>query len=222
VLLDQLYSMLATHQLKRIELNRIFQPDYPLVQEVETQIAKLQAEIEAAEASPLVEETTDRNPTHDYLVTELAKSRSELAGLHARVNVTARNLAANRQRAWQLEDVTMTQKALVRAANQAEQNQLIYSRKREEARISNALDAQRILNVAIAEKATVPFEPSGPPRLLLLLLGGLIAGVVSVGLACVADYLDPSFRTPDEVEAFLGLPVLASIPRRQASAELTT
>jgi uncharacterized protein involved in exopolysaccharide biosynthesis len=212
VLLEQLYSMLATHQLKRIELNRVFQPDYPLVQEVETQIAKLQAEIEAAEASPLVEETTDRNPTHDYLVTELAKSRSELAGLHARTDVTARNLAANRQRAWQLEDVTMTQKALVRTANLAEQNQLIYSRKREEARISNALDAQRILNVAIAEKATVPFEPSGPPRLLLLLLGGLIAGVVSVGLACVADYLDPSFRTPDEVEAFLGLPVLASIP----------
>jgi len=136
--------------------------------------------------------------------------------------VTARNLAADRERAWQLEQVTLTQQVLVRAANQAEQNQLIYSRKREEARISNALDAQRILNVAIAEKATVPFEPSGPSRSLLLLLGALFAGLVSVGLACVADYLDPSFRTPDEVEAFLGIPVLASIPGPRASAELTS
>jgi uncharacterized protein involved in exopolysaccharide biosynthesis len=222
VLLEQLYSMLATYELKRIELQRIFQPNYPLVEEVETQIAKLQAEIAAAEASPPVEETTDRNPTYDYLLTELAKSRSDLAGLQARGTVTSRNLAADRDRAWRLEQVTLTQQALVRAATQAEQNQLIYSRKREEARISNALDAQRILNVAIAEKATVPFEPSGPPRLLLLLFGALFAGVVSVGLACAADYLDPSFRTPDEVEAFLGLPVLASIPRRGAPAELTT
>jgi uncharacterized protein involved in exopolysaccharide biosynthesis len=220
VLLEQLYSMMATYELKRIELQRIFQPDYPLVQEVETQIAKLQAEIAAAEASPPVEETTDRNPTYDYLLTELARSRSELAGLRARVKVTARNLAADRERAWHLEQVTLTQQALVRVANQAEQNQLIYSRKREEARISNALDAQRILNVAIAEKATVPFEPSGPSRLSLLMIGALFAALVSVGLACAADYLDPSFRTPDEVEAFLGVPVLASIPRRHASAEL--
>jgi polysaccharide biosynthesis protein PslE len=220
VLLEQLHSTLATYELKRIELQRIFQPDYPLVQEVETQIVKLQGEIAAAEASPLVEETTDRNPTYDYLTTELAKSRSELAGLQARVNVTARSLAADRERAWQLEQVTLTQQGLVRAATQAEQNQLIYSRKREEARISNALDAQRILNVAIAEKATVPFEPSGPSRAVLLLFGALFAALVSVGLACLADYLDPSFRTPDEVEAFLGLPVLASIPRSHTAAEL--
>lgn len=220
VLIEQLSSMLATYELKRIELQRIFQPDYPLVQDVETQIAKLQTEIAAVQTSPPVEETTDRNPTYDYLLTELAKSRAELAGLRARVNVTARSLAADRERAWQLEQVTLTQQALVRAATQAEQNQLIYSRKREEARISNALDAQRILNVAIAEKATVPFEPSGPSRSLLLLLGALVAGLVSVVVACVADYLDPSFRTPEEVEAFLGLPVLAALPQRRTSAEL--
>ena len=222
VLLEQLYSTRLTYELKRIELQRVFQANYPLVQEVETQIAKLEAAIAAAEATPLLEETSDRNPTHDYLLTELAKSRSELAGLQARAAATARNLAADRERAWQLEQVSLTQQALVRAANQAEQNQVIYSRKREEARISNALDAQRILNVAIAEQATVPFDPSGPPRLLLLLLGALFAGVVSVALACVADYLDPTFRTPDEVEAFLGRPVLASIPRHQASAGVTT
>lgn len=212
VLLEQLYSQRVNYELKRIELNRVFLPDYPLVKEVEAQIAKLEAAIASAQASPLVEETTDRNPTYDYLLTELAKSRSELAGLQARNAVTARNLASDRQRAWQLEQVALTQQALVRAAAQAEQNQLVYSRKREEARISNALDAQRILNVAIAEEATVPLEPSGPRRLLLLLLGALLAGVASVGLACAADFLDPSFRTPDEVEAFLGLPVLAAIP----------
>ena len=32
-----------------------------------------------------------------------------------------------------------------------------------------------------------------------------------MGLA--VDYLDRSFRTPREVEVFLGIPVLASLPR---------
>jgi capsular polysaccharide biosynthesis protein len=42
------------------------------------------------------------------------------------------------------------------------------------------------------------------------MLGTLLACLTSLGLAFTADYLDPSFRTPDEVEAYLGIPVLAS------------
>ena len=216
-LLEQLYSTLVTYELKRIELLRVFQPNYPLVLEVEAQLAKVQAAIAAAEASPL-EETTDRNPTYDYLVAELAKSRSELAGLQARATATARSLSAYRDRARRLEALGRAQQTLVRAATQSEQNYIVYARKREEARISNALDARRILNVAIAEQATVPLEPSGPSGMMLLLLGVFVAGLASVALACAADYVDPSFRTPAEVEAFLGTPAIASIPRKVASA----
>lgn len=219
VLLEQLHSTLLTYELKRIELLRLFQPDYPPVQEVDAQIAQVQASIAAAETSPLVEETTDRNPTHDYLATELAKNRSELAGLRARSASATQSLHSYRERARRLEQIGIDQQTLVRAATQAEQSYLTYSRKREEARISNALDAQRILNVAIAEEATVPFEPSGPSRLLLLLLGAAVAGVASAVLAFIADYLDPSFRTPDEVQVFLDIPVLASIPRTATSME---
>lgn len=218
-LLEELYSTLVEYELKRIELMRIYQPSYPPVQEVDAQIAKVKAAIAAAEKSPLIEESTDRNPTYDYLVAELAKSGSELAGLQARGTAIARSLSVYRARARRLEELGRAQETLVLAATQAEQNYLIYSRKREEARISNALDAQRILNVAIAEEATVPFEPSGPPKVLLLLFGALFAGVVSVALACAADYLDPSFRTPDEVQSYLGTPVLAAFPRTAATAE---
>jgi len=36
---------------------------------------------------------------------------------------------------------------------------LLYLHKQEEARISDALDRQRISNVVVAEAATVPFKP---------------------------------------------------------------
>ena len=39
---------------------------------------------------------------------------------------------------------------------------------------------------------------------------------VRAALAFAADYLDPAFRTPEEVVAYLNVPVLASLPREAA------
>jgi len=102
---------------------------------------------------------------------------------------------------------------LLRAAKAAEENYLLYLRKKEEARISEALDQKRIVNVALAEAATVPSLPSSPRWSWTLLLGGVLASLVSVGLAFVSDYLEPSFRTPDELQDLLNLPVLAAMPK---------
>jgi capsular polysaccharide biosynthesis protein len=40
--------------------------------------------------------------------------------------------------------------------------------------------------------------------------------MVSVGAPFVADHFDASFRTADEVEAFLNTPVLAAMPNNAA------
>ena len=136
-----------------------------------------------------------------------------MPALRARASATAQFLSANRAKARRLEQIGETQQMLLGEAKQAEENYMVYARKREEARISDALDAQRIVNVAIAEEATLPARRSGPRRALLLLLGAGFAAIVSVVLALIKDYLDPSYRTPSEVQASLGLPVLASMPR---------
>ena len=44
-------------------------------------------------------------------------------------------------------------------------------------------------------------------------MGTLLATCVSVGLAFGAEYLDPTFRTPDELTSFLNIPVLAAMPQ---------
>jgi hypothetical protein len=36
---------------------------------------------------------------------------------------------------------------------------------------------------------------------------------VSLTAAFACDFIDPSFRTPDEVVAYLGTPVLATLPK---------
>jgi capsular polysaccharide biosynthesis protein len=48
----------------------------------------------------------------------------------------------------------------------------------------------------------------------VLAIGLAAAGAAGTGAAFAADYVDPAFRTPDDVLAYLNSPVLASLPRR--------
>jgi uncharacterized protein involved in exopolysaccharide biosynthesis len=131
----------------------------------------------------------------------------------ARAAAASQQIEESREKARRLDQVQRVQENLVRDAKLAEQNYLIYSHKQEEARISNALDVKRIVNVAIAEAVTVPFLPAGPSKKVIFLVALVLASVGSVVLAFVVDYFDSSFRTPEEVQAFLGVPVLAALPR---------
>jgi uncharacterized protein involved in exopolysaccharide biosynthesis len=114
-----------------------------------------------------------------------------------------------------LDEKSVTQAAEVRESKVNEENYLLYVSKREEERTSDALDARSIANVAIAVAPVVPVLPAHNP-LLVVMIGFLLALTTSVAAAFVAEYLDSSFRTPDDVVATLSIPVLASMPRRVA------
>jgi uncharacterized protein involved in exopolysaccharide biosynthesis len=212
MLLAQLRANLLTLEQKRTELLGKFEPSYRPVQEVEAQIAQTRAALAVAEKSPVHEETTDRDPTHEAAREELAKAKADLAGLQARAQAIALTVRSYRANARSLEQNEVIQDDLIRTVKATEENYLLYLRKREETRISDALDRKRIINVAIAEAATVPSLPSNH-RSLTVLLGLLLATVTSVGLAFGSEYLDNTFRTPDEVRSLLNIPVLATMPQ---------
>lgn len=216
LLLQQLKSTLMNLELKRTELLTKFQPDYPLVQEVEREIADTRTAITAEEKEPVHEQTTDQNPTYQYVSTELAKAKADFSALEARAAATRAIVAMYRAQAEQLEQKGIVHQDLLRVQKTDEDNYLLYSRKREEARMSDALDQRRILNVVVAEQPIVPVLPVGSPWFTIGV--GLVLGVLtSAGLALTADFMDPSFRTPSEVYNELNIPVLATVPYRDTS-----
>jgi uncharacterized protein involved in exopolysaccharide biosynthesis len=212
-LMEQLKTTLLNLQLKHTELLDKFEPDYRPVEEVQQQIEQTLDAIAKAEKSPVREETTDRNPSYDWLRSELTKSSADLASLHARATETLSVIRQYRTQLGMIDVNGATQQNLLREVKEAEGNYLLYVQKREEARIGDALDRQRIVNVAIAEAATVPALPAHPHWALTLLLATLLACLVSPGLAFAADYFDPSLRTPDELRETLRIPVLAALPK---------
>jgi uncharacterized protein involved in exopolysaccharide biosynthesis len=211
-LMEKLKSTLLELELKRSELLTKFEPSYRPVQEVESQIAQTKEAITAAEKAPLRDETTDTDPTYEALRAELAKANTELAALQTREAATANMVRSYRADSQRLDQQEVLQEDIMRTAKANEENYLLYLRKQEEARISDALDRQRISNVLVAEAASVPFKPQRN-RLVFVMIGSLFAAMASVTVAFVVDRWDPSFRTPQEVQDFLGSPVLAAFPK---------
>ena len=208
----RLRENLHTLELRKIELTQVFQSDYPQVQEVDRQIVATKRALDEQVRSPLSQETTDRDPTYDWVRGELAKARSELAALAATAEATAAAVKSYRNRTQRLNDVAQTQDRLEEYRQRAEENYLVYAQKREEARISEALDERRILNVSITDPPTTPIRPSGPSQTLVILGGLIVALVIGALSAALAELVDSSLSRPDDVENFLDTPVLASFP----------
>ena len=135
------------------------------------------------------------------------------------MSATAGIVNSYREQSRKLNEADIAQQDLVRKGKTAEENYLLYSHKQEEARISDALDQKRIVNVSIVEPPMAPPAPAGPPRLLNIGLGLVLALLASLAMALAVDYLDRSFRTPDEVENLLNVPVLAAIPAECESGD---
>jgi uncharacterized protein involved in exopolysaccharide biosynthesis len=209
-LMEQLKSTLLNLELKRTELLQKFDPSYRLVQEVDMEIKQTQAAIDSAGKSKLMDETTDSNPTYQWVDSELTRAHSQLAAEQARAASLSRSVQAYEEQASDLDQKEVIQEGLLRDKNTEEANYLLYTKKQEEARISDALDESRIINVVVVEPVSVPVVPSRS-RPLVLFFGLFAAIVVSLGVAVVAEYLDPSLRTSEDIKEFLDLPVLASV-----------
>ncbi len=215
-LMQKLKGTLLDLQLKRTDLLQKYSPTYPLVQEVDKQLAETKASIAAAEQAPLRDQTTDRDNTYEWIRGELAKSTAELQGLRASEAATRAALADFTGKARQLNDAEITQHNLLMDAKQLEDSYLLYTRKREEARISDQMDLRRMMNVSVAQLPNLPVLPKYPLRLVVL-VGALFAALVAAGTAFTKERIDHSFHTPDDVSFYLGVPVLAALPHSHHS-----
>ena len=142
-LLEQLKSTLLNLELKRTELLTKYEPTYRLVQEVDQQIADAKSAISAEESKPIRDETSDQNPDYQWVQAELTKAQADLSGMKARAAAAAAVAAKYHEEAQHLDQNMVIQQNLLQAAKTQEENYLLYERKREEARISNALDQWR-------------------------------------------------------------------------------
>lgn len=67
-------------------------------------------------------------------------------------------------------------------------------------------------NIELLDPATYPSMPSGPNRLLYVVIGTLLGGIIGVAVVLMAEFLDKTLKTPQDIEDRLKLRLLTMIP----------
>lgn len=214
-LLDQLNETMLSLQTRRTALLTRYDPSYPLVQDLEQQIAQTHAAIAEAQKAHYGTESTDVDPTFEALREDRSKTEADRAAQVATVAATKRSIKDMEAQMVNLDQLSLAQQDLQRDAKADESNYLLYLAKREQERTTNALDATRIANVAIAVPPAIPVLPvfSWPMIVLIALCSATVLGI---GSAYAADFFDSSFRTPAQLIEGLGIPVVVVFPKRIA------
>jgi polysaccharide biosynthesis protein PslE len=217
MLMEQMKSKLLDLELQRSTLLAKYQPTYRPIIDVEKQIAETKAAIDAEQANPVKEKSTDLNATNVWVRSALAQAHADLATYQAG-DAAAKGIV-NRYQAMtqELASKALEEHDIQRNLKVSEDNYLLYQQKMEEARISDALDKQRILNVSLAELPSASVLPAHPVWLYGL-LGALLACVLSGFAVFTAEVTDNTFRTTNELRAYLQVPVLATLHHPSAAS----
>ena len=198
---------------KRVELLTKYDPSYRLVKELDQQIAQTKSALQREQSPQVVDQTNAPNPLRQSIEAQLFSAETGLGGLRARRASLQAEWNEFRRRQNRLESVTGEHDDLQRRAKLAEDNLLLYEKKREESRLAEALDQRKLLGVSVVEKAEAAVEPASRHRSVILLIGFLIAACTALGAAFVVEYF--AFQEPV-------IEIPASVPVRLAELHTIT
>ncbi|MBI1735585.1 MAG: hypothetical protein HYR51_10455 [Candidatus Rokubacteria bacterium] len=186
------------------------------VQRYEAIVAKAPPPAPAAPADgqrPRARRAAPDNPYVVSLMTQLDAANVEASALAQDIASLNGQLALYQRR---LENTPRTERELARLAQDHDAlKEMLKSvmARRGEARIAADFEQQRKGETfRIIESATLPARPTGPNRLRLVVMGLLLGLGASALAVVVAEHLDSSYRTPDELRASLAVPLVAAIP----------
>ncbi|ADL50659.1 YveK family protein [Clostridium cellulovorans] len=68
-------------------------------------------------------------------------------------------------------------------------------------------------NIKVIDGAKIPEEPIKPNKLLNIAIAFFIGMVVSMGLAVLREYMDNTLKVEEDINKYLGIPVIGVIPK---------
>jgi uncharacterized protein involved in exopolysaccharide biosynthesis len=211
-LLQQLKASLLALQLKRAELLNKYDEHYRLVQDVDREIATAQRMIDDQANALVRENSSNVNPIHQALETELEQATAQLTGLRNKQAQLSRSTADLEHSAENLVAKDSQQQVLLLDAKTAQNQYQLYVDKLAQARMTHSLDKNGILNVVVAQEPVTPALPQNSilGSLCVALFTGLL---LSFGGAYLLDVFDPTIRNARELGEVLDAPVLAEFGR---------
>jgi uncharacterized protein involved in exopolysaccharide biosynthesis len=166
----------------------------------------------AKEERTYTQVTTAPNEAYKQIESALLVEKANLSSLKAKTEVVQEQLKSALGELKTINDSEIKLSRVQREMGIQEANYRKYYEKMEQARIDQALEIGKISNVSIIQPATFPMNPIKPNKMRNLALGLFLGLFGGIGLAFFSEYMDHTFRRPEDIAQRLELPTLAVIP----------
>lgn len=191
----------------------------PLIQRFKANEAKAQAKVDE-----LSKRYGPRHPAMQAAQTELAAASASLrgqveqvvAGIERNYQLAVANESSLRSSVEtnknQLQNISRKEFKLRELQREVETNQALYDTFLSRLKETSATADLESANARVVDQAVLPTEPVKPKKSLIVAIAGLLALFVGVGLTLLLEALNNTFKSTDQVENKLNLPVLGILP----------
>jgi uncharacterized protein involved in exopolysaccharide biosynthesis len=209
----QLSTHLTDRRVDRVGLLQKYTEADRLARDNAQEINELESELEAEVAqrpTVVANELIRINPLRENLLREMLQKESRLREMSARQATLEEEERELGGRLLQLRKDAMEYEALQQEVKLRRDSYDLYLKRAQEARISQAMDKQRLVNVQVVQRPALPLPRADANQvtLSLSLIAGLLVGIAG---AFGREYMSRSLRSEYDVQRHLGLPLLASI-----------
>jgi polysaccharide chain length determinant protein (PEP-CTERM system associated) len=207
--IQQYKLKLAELEVELVSLSQNFTANHPKVIAVKAAIAETRSKLNGEIAKVVSADAPSANPIHQGLLQAKLQAEAEVAV------ATAQQQALNRlitQGEEQIAKLPAKEQGLIKVMRDANVSQEIYimlAKRYEEARISEVMEPT---DVQIIDVAIAPDKPIKPKKALNVIIAAILGLFIGTGLAFAIEYLNKTVRTSEDVQQYLDLPVLGSIP----------
>jgi protein tyrosine kinase modulator len=208
---------LADLRRQLTQLQTRYSDKYPDVVRVKGEIAALERQAEEQQA-----EQPARVPVNPQVVelrASLAQLEARSRGLQSEADMLRAALGRYQTR---VENVPRTEQEFQRLARDYETNKELYRSllmRQREAEVAESMEQrQKGEQFRVIESALASQKPTAPNRPQLIGLGFLLALGLAAAALVVAEHLDTSFHSVEDLRRHARAPVLVSIPRVETEA----
>jgi uncharacterized protein involved in exopolysaccharide biosynthesis len=211
--ITQLSMQLVDREVDRVALLRKYTEKDRHVRDNADEIAELKAQIDAEghEHPTIVAHQLYRvNPLREERLRTLLDLESQVKEMRARQVMVEEDLSRANRRMVTLQQKSIEYDRLDQEVRNSRETYELYVKREQEARISQAMDEQKLVNVDVVQRPALPLPRADTQRtsVAILILAGLVLGL---GAAFGREYMGRSLRSEHDVGRHLGLPLLASI-----------
>lgn len=209
LLIQQYKIKLAELEVSLVEQTQKYTDKHPQVVATRAAIQETESRLTAETNRVINAEAPSMNPIHQGLLQNRIMSEAQIAASTAQQGAIDSIIKSNEQN---LGKLPVKEQGLVKVMRDAAVAQEIYvmlAKRHEEARISEVMQPT---DIQVIDIATLPDEPIKPKKVINIIIAAMLGLFMGIGTAFVLEYMNKSIKTAEDVQQYLGLPVIGSIP----------